>query len=47
MAGAMFLSALHGSVRGLVQRASRPPIFSGAGKAVPVQTAYGWQAGYG
>jgi hypothetical protein len=34
MAGAMFLSALHGSVRGLVLWASRPPILGGAGKQV-------------
>lgn len=31
----MFLSALHGSVRGLVLWASRPPILGGAGKAGP------------
>lgn len=47
-ATAMSLSALHGSVRGLVLWASRPPILGGAGKQVvysllrvPVHTAYG------
>lgn len=44
----MSLSALHGSVRGLVLWASRPPILGGAGNQVvysllrvPVHTAYG------
>lgn len=44
----MFLSALHGSVRGLVLWASRPPILGGAGNQVvysllrvPVHSAYG------
>lgn len=45
------LSALHGSVRGLVLWASRPPILCGAGNQVvysllrvPVHTAYGMRS---